>query len=58
MMENDFRQIHIRLSKKIYKELRIKCIYEDTSIQEYVTRLITDNMGEYSHKDLDLAISD
>lgn len=59
MIKNDFRQVHIRLSEKTYKELKVKCVYEDLSIQEYLTKLITDNLGTYSKEGLDVAsISD
>lgn len=50
MIKNNFKQIHVRLSDKIYKELKVKCVYEDTSIQEYLSRLIIDDLEIYSKK--------
>jgi hypothetical protein len=50
MIKNNFKQIHVRLSEKIYKELKVKCIYEDTSIQQYLSRLINDDLDIYSKK--------
>jgi predicted HicB family RNase H-like nuclease len=48
MMKNDDMQLHIRLPETVHKELKVKCIYEDISMQEYVTRLITDSLEAYS----------
>ena len=49
-MNNDDMQLHIRLSEKVHKELKVRCVYEDTSMQEYVTKLITGSLGEYSNE--------
>ena len=56
-MKNDERQLHIRLSEKVFKKLRVRCVYEDTSMQEYVTKLIAGSLGEYSNEKPDQARS-
>jgi CheY-like chemotaxis protein len=47
-MKQKTRQIHIRISEELYRNLKVKCIYEDTSIQDHVVKLIAENMGERS----------
>ena len=42
------KQLHIRLDEDLYKRLKVNCVYKDTSIQEYVAGLISENLGEYS----------
>jgi len=49
-MKNDERQLHIRLSEKVFKKLRVICVYDDTTMQEYVTKLIARSLGEYSNE--------
>ena len=44
------RQFHVRVPIDVYRRLRIRCIYEGNSIQEYVIRLIQDSMGRHSDK--------
>ena len=34
------RQIHVRLPVEIYKALRIRCVNEDKSIQDYVEEIL------------------
>lgn len=34
------RQIHVRLPVELYKALRIRCVNEDKSIQEFVEGLL------------------
>jgi hypothetical protein len=47
-MQNEDKQLHIRLPEEIYKKLKVKCVYEDTSIQNYVANLVAESVGEYS----------
>ena len=42
------KQLHIRIDEALYKKLKVKCVYKDTSIQEYVANLISEGLGEYS----------
>jgi|GEM_PF-5508191 len=42
------KQLHIRIDEHLYKKLKVKCVYEDTSIQEYVASLVSEGLGEYS----------
>ena len=34
------RQIHIRLPSETYRKLKLKCVTEDISVQEYVAQMI------------------
>lgn len=34
------RQIHIRLPSETYRKLKLKCVTEDVSVQEYVAEII------------------
>ncbi|MFN3467512.1 MAG: hypothetical protein ACK4WF_07405 [Candidatus Brocadiales bacterium] len=39
--------MHIRLPEDLHKELRVKCIYEEMSVQEFVEGLIKEKLAEY-----------
>jgi len=41
------RQLHVRIPERVYKKLKVKCVSEDTSIQEYLVKLIAQSLGEY-----------
>ena len=40
------RQLHVRIPERVYKKLKVKCVSEDTSIQEYSVKLIRQSLGE------------
>lgn len=42
------KKIHIRLPEELHKKVRVKCAYEDLSIQSYVEKLIRENLEKYS----------
>lgn len=48
MKTQDNKKIHIRLPEDLHKKLRVKCAYEDISVQEFVEHLIRESIGEYS----------
>ena len=53
------KQLHVRISETLYKRLKVKCVSEDTSIQEYLVGLITQSLGEYpAEKKLVLIVDD
>ena len=39
------RQLHVRIPEGIYKKLKVKCVSEDTSMQQYLVRLIAQSLG-------------
>lgn len=41
------KKIHVRLPEELHKRLRVKVAYEDTTIQEYVEKVIRENLGTY-----------
>lgn len=41
------RKIHIRLPEDLHKELKVKCIYDEMSVQEFVEGLIKEKLAEY-----------
>ncbi len=41
------RQLHVRIPEGVYKKLKVKCVSEDISIQEYLANLIAQSLGEY-----------
>jgi DNA-binding NtrC family response regulator len=41
------KQVHIRIPEKVYRKLKARCVYEDTSMQEYVAKLIAESIGEH-----------
>jgi len=47
-MQNEDKQLHIRLPEEVYKKLKVRCVHEDTSMKDYVAKLIVESLGEYS----------
>jgi predicted DNA binding CopG/RHH family protein len=45
--KNKTRKIHILLPEDLHRLVRIRCAYEDLSIQEYVSSLIAHDMHGY-----------
>jgi CheY-like chemotaxis protein len=45
---NEKAQLHVRLPKDVYKKLKVICVYNDSSLQDYIANLIADSVGEYS----------
>jgi len=46
-MNEGTKQIHIRIAEDLYKKLKVRCVYEDTSIQDYILKLIAESMGQH-----------
>lgn len=38
------KKIHINLTEEVHRKLRIKCALEDSSIQEFVSEIITNSV--------------
>ena len=47
-MKDEEKQLHVRIPEDIYKKLKVRCVYEDTSMQDYLANLIAESLGEYS----------
>lgn len=43
----EVKQLHIRLPSEVYKQLKLKCVHEDISMQEYVAKLLTENLEDF-----------
>lgn len=41
------RKVHIMLSVALHRDVRIRCAYEDISIQDYVASLIATDMKRF-----------
>jgi len=52
------RQLHVRIPEGVYKKLKVKCVSEDTSIQEYLGKLIAQSLGEYPSEEKTVLIVD
>ncbi len=50
-MKTEQRQIHIRIPEELYRKLKVRCVYEDTSIQDYVLKVIAQSLGQYSARE-------
>ena len=42
------KQLHIRLPSEIYKKLKLKCVHEDISMQEYVAEIINLSLDNHT----------
>lgn len=45
-MSNEKKQITIRVDSELHKKLKIKAIAVDSSINEYIISLISENVGD------------
>jgi len=52
------RQLHVRIPEGAYKKLKVRCVAEDTSIQEYLAKLIAQSLGEYPDEEKAVLIVD
>ncbi len=53
------RDIHIKIPKEMYTKLKVKCAYEDISMQDYIARLVNDDMeGKAGRKRSVLIVDD
>jgi len=41
------KQLHVRIPEGVYKKLKVRCVSEDTSMQEYLANLIAQSLGGY-----------
>ncbi len=57
-MSDEEKQLHVRIPKDIYTRLKIKCAYEEISIQDYLARLIQNAMNSSQGDGLSLLIVD
>lgn len=46
-MEKKDKKIHVRLPEDLHKELKVKCIYEEVSVQKFVEGLIKEKLADY-----------
>ena len=46
-MSQDDKKIHINLSADTHRKLRAKCAYEAISVQNYVEKLIEEDLARY-----------
>jgi DNA-binding NtrC family response regulator len=44
------KQLHVRIPGGVYKKLKVRCVSEGTSMQEYLAKLIAQSLGEYPAK--------
>ena len=41
------KQLHVRIPDPLYRRLKVRCVYDDVSMQDYVTKLIAESLAEY-----------
>jgi len=41
------KQLHVRIPGGTYIKLKVRCVSEDTSMQEYLAKLIAQSLEEY-----------
>ncbi len=52
------KQIHIRVPDDLYKKLRVKCVYEDVSITDYIFNLIVLSLQQPTEEGSVLIVED
>jgi DNA-binding NtrC family response regulator len=52
------KDIHIRIPKELYTKLKVKCAYNNTSMQDHIIKLINLDMGGLSGKKKSVLIVD
>lgn len=50
------RQIHIRIPEDLYKKLKVRCVYGDTTIQDYLIKLMSESTGQHSPEQVSVLI--
>jgi DNA-binding NtrC family response regulator len=45
-VNDEERQLHVRISKETFMKLKVRCAYQDISIQDYIVKLIEDSFGQ------------
>lgn len=40
------RQIHIRIPEDLYKKLKVRCVYNDITIQDYLIKMLAESTGQ------------
>ena len=46
--ESGDRQIHIRLSEDVHRKLRMRCAYLETSVQDFVRRVLEHELSKFA----------
>jgi two-component system, NtrC family, response regulator AlgB len=46
-MNEEERQVHVRISKETYMKLKVRCAYQEISIQDYIVNLIEASLGQH-----------
>ncbi len=46
--QNEAKKIHVTLSEELHKKVKVKCAYDDLSIQFYVEKLIREDLEGYT----------
>jgi len=52
------KQLHVRIPEGVYKKLKVRCVSEDTSIQEYLAKLVAQSLGGYPAEEKAVLIVD
>jgi DNA-binding NtrC family response regulator len=52
------KQLHIRIPEGVYKKLKVRCVSEDISVQEYSANLIAKSLGGYPAEEKTVLIVD
>jgi DNA-binding NtrC family response regulator len=45
-VNDEERQLHVRISKETFMKLKVRCAYQDISIQDYIAKLIEDSFKQ------------
>lgn len=57
-MTEEQRDIHIRIPKELFTKLKVKCVYNGTSMQDYIIRLMNQDIQNPSGKKKSVLIVD
>lgn len=52
------KDIHIRIPKELYTKLKVKCAYESMSMQDYIIKLVTDDIENRPSKKRSVLVVD
>ncbi|MBN1368494.1 MAG: response regulator [Dehalococcoidales bacterium] len=52
------KQVHVRMPHEVYKRLKVKCVYENTSITDYILNLILSSLSQLTEKNSVLIVDD
>ena len=47
-MKGKEKQLHLKIPSELHKKLKVKCAYEGETVKDYIIKIVSENLEEYS----------